>query len=57
MDRSDHCPGIQRRRAGPCTGMHLLRDCAHLHTHDLRCVPRIGIKKCHQAADPQQRAA
>jgi hypothetical protein len=41
--RSDHephgsLPGVPRRRPGPCTGMHLRREGAHLHTCDLHCV-------------------
>jgi hypothetical protein len=51
--RSDHephgsLPGMQRRRPGARTGMHMRRQRAHLHAHDLhrvhgqrraRCVP------------------
>ena len=38
MNRKDRCPECRRRRPGARSGMHLRRECTHLHTLDLRRV-------------------
>src|SRR5258708_15851907 len=38
MNRKDRCPECRRRRPGARSGMHLRRECTHLHTFDLRRV-------------------